>query len=214
MFDHAVSKVSTSSRVYGSSKLETYAHPGERFETVIDQSLNTSARGNQRRTQASRLLFILGVAGAAFLGASTHEAAAQSAVSQIDTASYSVSLTAVPYSRTYQVGKSGTATFSVLSKLPYAVNRNHPWTLSLHNPPADKVTYVKNVYTRADALITESSVTFSVPFLAREEGRGLIEGTIEVKVCTPEGKCETKSESVALAIDIGPAVTTALTGNR
>jgi hypothetical protein len=174
---------------------------------VIDQSLNTSARGNGRRTPASRLLFIVGVASAAFLGASSHEAAAQSAVSQIDTAHYSVALTAIPLTRTgaYQANKPGSATFTVLSKLPYAVDKTHPWTLTLHNPPDDKVAYVKNVYTRADALITDSSVTFSVPFLARLPGRGLLEGTIDVRVCNTDGKCDVKSESVALAIDIGEA---------
>jgi hypothetical protein len=178
--------------------------------------LNTSATGNRKRTAASRVLFILGVAGAAFLGASTHEAAAQSTVSQIDTASYSVSLTAVPNSRlaTYQVGKPGTATFTVLSKLPYAIDRNNPWTLTLHNPPGDKVAYVKNVYTRADALLTDGSVTFSVPFLARVEGAGLIDGTIDVGVCTADGKCNKKSEQVSLAIEIAPASATPPSGNK
>lgn len=172
---------------------------------MIDQLLNTSARGNRKRTAASRFLFILGVAGVAFLGASTHEAAAQNTVSQIDTAHYSVSLTAVPYSRTFQVSRPGTATFTVLSKLPFAIDKNQPWTLTLHNPPDDKVAYVKNVYTRADALITDASVTFSVPFLGRVEGRGLIEGTIDVSVCSADGKCDKKSESVSLAIDIAAA---------
>jgi hypothetical protein len=197
-----------------SADLETRAHPGERFEPVIDQVLSTSARGTRKRTAASRFLFILGVAGAAFLGASTHEAAAQTAVSQIDTASYSVSLTAVPYSRTYTALRPGTATFTVLSKLPYAIDKNQPWTLTLHNPPSDKLAYVKNVYTRADALITEGSVTFSVPFITRLEGTGLIEGTIDVSVCTTEGRCIKKSESVALAIEIGPAVYTPPSGNK
>ena len=181
---------------------------------MIDQMLNTSATGNRKRTAASRVLFILGVAGAAFLGASTHEAAAQSLVSQIDTASYSVSLTAVPYSRTFQALRPGTATFTVLSKLPYSIDKNQPWTLTLHNPPGDKVAYVKNVYTRADALITEASVTFSVPFMARLEGSGLIEGTIDVSVCNTEGRCNKKSEAVSLAIDIAPAMPTPPSGNK
>lgn len=176
--------------------------------------LNTSATGNRKRTAASRFLFILGVAGAAFLGASTHEAAAQGSVSQIDTSSYSVSLTAVPYSRTFQVNRPGTATFTVLSKLPYTIDRNQPWTLTLHNPPADKVAYVKNVYNRADALISDGSVTFSVPFLGRVEGAGLLEGTIDVSVCTADGKCDKKSESVSLAIDIAPASPTPPNGNK
>ncbi len=181
---------------------------------MIDQSLSTSARGNGRRTTASRLLFILGVTGAAFLGASTHEAAAQTQVSQVDTADYSVSLTAVPYSRTYQVNRPGTATFSVLSKLPYAIDKNHPWTLTLHNPPGYKLAYVKNVYTRADALISDGSVTFSVPFLAREAGRGTIEGVIDVRVCAADGKCDVKSEQVSLGIDITDAVATPPSGNK
>ena len=181
MFDDAFSKVSRGSCVYGSCTLETNPDLGERLDHVIDQSLSTSARGNGRRTTASRLLFVLGVTGAAFLGASTHEASAQSSVSQIDTAHYSVSLTAVPYTRTgtFQATRPGTATFTVLSKVLYTVDKNHPWTLTLHNPPMYKLAYVKNVYTRADALITDGSVTFSVPFLAREAGRGTIEGVID-----------------------------------
>jgi hypothetical protein len=183
---------------------------------VIDQSLNTSARTNRKRTAASRFLFILGVTGAAFAGASSHEAAAQSAVSQIDTASYSVSLTAVPYSRiaTYQVNKPGTATFTVLSKTPYSIDKNHPWTLTLHNPPGFKVAYVKNVYNRSDALITDGSLTFVVPFLAREEGRGTIEGVVDVSVCTVDGKCDKKSETVSLSIDITAATATPPSGNK
>ncbi len=163
----------------------------------------------------SRLLFIMGVAGAAFLGASTHEAAAQSAVSQIDTAHYSVSLTAAPYVRipTYQVNRPGTATFTVLSKAQYTIDRNHPWTLTLHNPPGFKLAYVKNVYTRADALITDSSLTFSVPLLAREEGRGTIEGTVDVGVCTADGKCDKKSEKVTLQIDIAASSPLPPSGN-
>jgi hypothetical protein len=187
--------------------LETNPDPGERLDHVIDQSLTTSARGNGRRTTASRLLFILGATGAAFLGASTHEAAAQSSVSQIDTAHYSVSLTAASYTRTgaFQATRPGSATFTVLSKLPYAIDKNHPWTLTLHNPPGFKVAYVKNVYTGADALIADSSVTFSVPFLAREAGRGTIEGVIDVRVCSTDGKCDVKSEQVSLGIDIADA---------
>jgi hypothetical protein len=207
MLDDAISKVSTTSRVYGFCTFGNAPHPGERFENVIDQSLINSARGTRRRTLASRLLFILGVTGAAFVGVSSHEAAAQTGVSQIDTAHYAVSLTAASYSRsgTYQVGKPGSATFTVMSKPVYSIDKNHPWTLTLHNPPSDKVAYVKNVYTRADALISDSSVTFSVPFLAREEGKGAIEGVIDVRVCDANGKCDAKSESVTLAIDIAAA---------
>jgi hypothetical protein len=177
---------------------------------VIDPSLQNSAQKNQRnerRTTASRLLFVVGLASAVFLGASAHEAAAQSRVSQVDTAQYSVALTAAPTSRPgqYQATKPGTATFTVLSKQPSTIDRAHPWTLTLHNPPDDKVAYVKNVYTRADALIADGSVTFSIPFLAREAGRGLIEGTIEIRTCLADGKCAVKSESVSLALDIAAA---------
>jgi hypothetical protein len=183
---------------------------------VIDQSLNTSARRNGRRTTVSRLLFILGVTGAAFLGASTHEAAAQATVSQIDTARYSASLTAVPYSRitTYQVNRPGTATFTVLPKAPYAIDKNHPWTLTIHNPPAFKVAYAKNSYNRGDALIADGSLTFSVPFLATEQGRGTIEGVIDVSVCTADGKCDKKSETVTLMIDITPQTVLPPSGNK
>ena len=158
---------------------------------------------------ASRLLFIVGVAGAAFLGASTHEAAAQHTVSQIDTVSYSVSVSAIPLTRTrqYQATKPGSATFTVVSKLPYTIDRNHPWTLTLHNPPDYKVGYVKTVYNRADAMVTDGSVTFSVPFLALEAGRGIIEGVIDVRTCSAPGKCSGKSEQVALEIDIVAAPT-------
>lgn len=155
---------------------------------------------------ASRLFFIAGVAGAAFLGASSHEAAAQTAVSQVDTAHYSVALTAMPLTRTgaYQAMKPGTATFTVLSKLPYAIDRAHPWTLTLHNPPSGHVAFVKNVYTKADALITDGSVTFSVPFFALEAGRTTIQGAIDLRVCDG-AKCDAKTETVALTIDVGPA---------
>jgi hypothetical protein len=184
-----------------------YAHTGERSENVNDHSSNNSARRSGRRTWASRFLFIVGVAGAAFLGASTHEAAAQNNVSQIDTAHYSVAVTAIPLtrSRLYQATQTGSATFTVLSKLPYTVDRNHPWTLTLHNPPDLKVAYAKTVYNRADALLTDNSVTFSVPFLTVAAGRGTIEGVVDVRVCGTDGRCETKSEQVALAIDIGAA---------
>jgi hypothetical protein len=174
---------------------------------VSDHSLNTSTRGSRRRTWASRLLFIAGVAGAAFLGAATHEAAAQSAVSQIDTAHYSVAVNAIALTRNrqYQATKTGSATFTVLTKLPYTVDRNHPWTLTLHNPPGYKVGYAKTVYSRTDALITDTSVTFSVPFLTIEAGHGVIEGVVDVGVCSAGEKCEAKSETVALGIDIAPA---------
>ncbi|MEP7120805.1 MAG: hypothetical protein ABJE95_07850 [Byssovorax sp.] len=135
-------------------------------------------------------------------------------MSQIDTANYSVSLTAAPYSRTYQVNRPGTATFTIVSKLPYSIDKNHPWTLTLHNPPDDKVAYVKNVYTRGDAMIGDTSVTFSVPFLARVVGSGLIEGTVDLSVCTADGKCDKKSESVALAITIEAASATPPSGNK
>jgi hypothetical protein len=174
---------------------------------VTNHLLDPSARTSGRRTGASRLVFIFGAAAAAILGGSLHEAAAQTAVSQIDTAHYSVALTAVPYSSTgrYQATKPGSATFTVLSKTPYAIDKAHPWTLTLHNPPGYKLAFVKNVYTRADALIAEDSVTFSVPFLATEAGRGTIEGTVDVRVCSSDGKCDAKAETVTLGLDIGPA---------
>jgi hypothetical protein len=146
----------------------------------------------------------VGLTSAVFLGASSYEAAAQTRVSQVDTVQYSVALTAASSSRLgqYQATKPGSATFTVLRKQPFNIDRNHPWTLTLHNPPDDKIAYVKNIYTRADALVVDGSVTFSVPFLAREAGRGLIEGTIEVRTCAVDGKCISKLEQVALAIDI------------
>lgn len=173
-----------------------------------DHSSNNSARRSGTRTWASRFLFIVGVAGVAFLGASTHEAAAQNNTSQIDTANYSVSVSAIPLTRTrqYQATQTGSATFTVRSKLPYTVDRTHTWTLTLHNPPGYKVSYAKTTYTRTDALFTDSSVTFSVPFLTVEAGRGTIEGVVDVRVCNPaDGRCVTKSEQVALAIEISPA---------
>jgi hypothetical protein len=177
---------------------------------VIESSLKTSMQRNERRTPASRLLFIAGIASAVLLGASSYEAAAETRVSQIDTAQYSVGLAAAPTSRTsqYQATRSGSATFTVQSKTPYTLDRNHTWTLTLHNPPTYKLAYVKGVYTRADAMITDGSVTFSVPFLAREAGQGTIEGTIEVRSCATDGKCAVKLEQVALAIDIAAAPTT------
>ena len=186
------------------SALEMYAHPGERSENVNDYSSRTSTRGSGRRTGASRLLFIVGVAGAAFLGASTHEAAAQIQVSQIDTASYSVSVSAMPLNKAkqYEARKSGTATFAMASKLPYTIDRSYPSTLTLHNPPDLKVGYTKTVYTLADALVTDTSVTFSVPFVALEAGRGLIEGVVDAHTCSAPGKCEGKAEQVALSIEI------------
>ena len=184
---------------------------------MIDSSLKTSMQRNERRTPASRLLFIVGLTSAVLLGASSYEAAAQTRVSQVDTTQYSVALTAASYSRIgqYQATKPGSATFTVQSKQPYTVDRNHTWTLTLHNPPGYKLAYVKNVYTRADALIADGSVTFSVPFLAREAGQGTIEGDIEVRSCSPEGKCVVKLEQVALAIDIAAApAATAPTGTK
>jgi hypothetical protein len=171
---------------------------------VIDPSLQISPQRNERRTTTSRLLFIAGLASAVFLGASSHEADAQTRVSQVDTARYSVALTAASSSRIgqYQASKPGSATFTVLSKQPATIDRAHPWTLTLHNPPTCKVAFVKTVYTRADAMIADGSVTFSVPFLAREAGRGTIEGTIDVRSCSADGKCEVKTEEVSLAIDI------------
>jgi hypothetical protein len=191
----------------GVGRVETHSHPGERFENVIDSSLKTSIQRNERPTLASRLLFIVGLASAVFLGAASHEAAAQTRVSQIDTAQYSVALTAASHSRLgqYQATKPGSATFTVLGKLPATIDRNHTWTLTLHNPPGDKVSYVKTVYTRADAMIADGSVTFSVPFLAREAGQGLVEGSIEIRSCAVDGKCGIKLEEVALAIDIAAA---------
>jgi hypothetical protein len=186
-----------------------YAHPGERSENVSDHLSNNSTRRSGRRTGASRLLFIVGVAAAAFLGASTHEAAAQNVVSQIDTAHYSVAVSAVPATRTrqYQATQSGSATFTVLSKLPYAVDRNHTWTLTLHNPPDYKVAFPRTVYNRADAVLTDGSVTFSVPFITVAAGHGTIEGVVDVRVCGADGRCDTKSEQVALGIEIGAAPT-------
>lgn len=174
---------------------------------MIDSSLNTSTQRNERRTPASRLLFIVGLASAVFLGASSYEAAAQTRVSQVDTTQYSVALAASPYTKLsqYQATKPGAATFTVQSKQPYTLDRNHTWTLTLHNPPGYKVAYVKDVYTRADAMIADGSVTFSVPFLAREAGQGTIEGTIEVRSCAPDGKCAVKLEQVSVAIDIAAA---------
>lgn len=155
----------------------------------------------------SRLLFISGLAGAVFFGASSHEAGAQTRVSQVDTTRYSVAVTAASTTKLglYQASKPGSATFTVLSKQPITIDRAHPWTLTLHNPPDDKVAYVKTVYTRADAMISDGSVTFSVPFMAREAGKGLIEGTIDIRTCSADGKCEVKSEAVALALDIAAA---------
>jgi hypothetical protein len=174
---------------------------------VIDPSLEISTQRNERRTPASRLLFIVGLASAVFLGASSYEAAAQTRVSQVDTTQYSVALTAASSSRIgqYQATKPGSATFAVLAKQPFTIDRNHTWTLTLHNPPGYKVAYVKDVYTRADAMIADGSVTFSVPFLAREAGQGTIEGTIEIRSCAVDGKCGVKLEQVSMAIDIAAA---------
>lgn len=188
----------------GPAFLETRPYPGERFENVIDKSLNTSARGNRRRTLASRLRFILGVTGAAFLGIASHEAAADSSVSQVDTAHYSVFLNASPFSRggNFRATRPGSASFTVVPKGKFTIDRTHPWTLKLHNPPGDKVAFVKDVYSRADALLDDGSVTFSLPFLARSAGRVKLEGVIDVRVCNPAGKCDAKSETVALEIEI------------
>ena len=174
---------------------------------MIDPSLQIRAQRNERRTTASRLLFIIGLASAVFLGASSHEADAQTPVSQVDTARYSVALTAASSSRLgqYQATKPGSATFTVLSKQPVTIDRNHTWTLTLHNPPGYKLAYVKTVYTNADAMIANGSVTFSVPFLAREAGRRTIEGTIDIRTCSTDTKCEVKTEQVSLAIDIAEA---------
>ena len=171
---------------------------------MIDHSSNSSTRGNGRRTWASRLLFIVGVAGAAFFGVSAHEAAAQSVVSQIDTARYSVAVTATPAtrSRQYEATKAGSATFTVTSKLPYTIDKSYPWTLTLHNPPDCKVSFPKTVYNRTDAVVTDTSVTFSVPFLTLEAGRGMLEGVVDFHTCSAPGKCDGKAEQVGLAIDI------------
>ncbi len=174
---------------------------------MIDPSIHRSAQRNERRTTASRLLFISGLAGAVFFGASSHRADAQTRVSQIDTTRYSVALTAASTTRMgqYQATKPGSATFTVQLKQPATVDRSKPWTLTLHNPPGYKLAYAKTVYTSADAMIADSSVTFSVPFLAREAGRGTIEGVVEVGTCGADGKCEVKAEEVSLAIDIAAA---------
>ena len=66
----------------GIRRVETHSHPGERSKNVIDPSLEISTQRNERRTSASRLLFIVGLASAVFLGASSYEAAAQTRVSR------------------------------------------------------------------------------------------------------------------------------------
>jgi hypothetical protein len=104
------------------------------------------------------------------------------------------------------VGATGTASLTITAKAGWHVNAEAPITVAL-TPPAG-VTLQKAKLTRADlAQSTQDAARFDIPVSATEAGKKTINAEARFVLCQ-EQACKPVKETLALALEITPAVAT------
>jgi hypothetical protein len=104
------------------------------------------------------------------------------------------------------VGASGTASLTITTKQGWHVNAEAPISVAL-TPPAG-VSVPKPKLTRADlAASSETSARFDIPLSAVEAGKQTINAEARFVLCQ-EQACKPVKETVALLVEVTPAVAT------
>ena len=102
------------------------------------------------------------------------------------------------------VGGTATASLTIQAKAGWHVNAEAPITVAL-TPPAG-VTVQKAKLTRADlAQSSQESARFDIPVSATEAGKKTINAEARFVLCQ-EQACKPVKETLALALDVAPAV--------
>jgi hypothetical protein len=102
------------------------------------------------------------------------------------------------------VGATATASLTITAKAGWHVNAEAPITIAL-TPPAG-VTLAKAKLTRADlAHSSPDAARFDIPFSATEAGKKTINAEARFVLCQ-EQACKPVKETLALAVDVAPAV--------
>jgi hypothetical protein len=102
------------------------------------------------------------------------------------------------------VGSTGTASLTITAKGGWHVNAEAPITVALTAPAG--VTVQKAKLTRADlAQSTQETARFEIPISATEAGKKTINAEARFVLCQ-EQACKPVKETLALAVDVAPAV--------
>jgi len=102
------------------------------------------------------------------------------------------------------VGATATASLTITAKAGWHVNAEAPITVAL-TPPAG-VTLAKVKLTRADlAHSSADAARFDIPVSATEAGKKTINAEARFVLCQ-EQACKPVKETLALAVDVAPAV--------
>ena len=105
------------------------------------------------------------------------------------------------------VGATATASLTITAKAGWHVNAEAPITVALTAPAG--VTVQKAKLTRADlAQSTQESARFDIPVSATEAGKKMINAEAHFVLCQ-EQACKPVKETLALAVEITPAVAVA-----
>ncbi|HXI31653.1 MAG TPA: hypothetical protein VNG89_24615, partial [Vicinamibacterales bacterium] len=102
------------------------------------------------------------------------------------------------------VGATATASLTITAKAGWHVNDEAPITVALTAPAG--VTLPKAKLTRADlAQSTKETARFDIPVSATEAGKKTINAEARFVLCQ-EQACKPVKETLALAVDVAPAV--------
>ncbi|HEY7373769.1 MAG TPA: hypothetical protein VIF57_16535 [Polyangia bacterium] len=102
------------------------------------------------------------------------------------------------------VGSTATASLTITAKAGWHVNAEAPITVALTAPAG--VTVQKAKLTRADlAQSSQESARFDIPVSATEAGKKTINAEARFVLCQ-EQACKPVKETLALALDVAPAV--------
>ena len=102
------------------------------------------------------------------------------------------------------VGGTGTASLTITAKGGWHVNAEAPITIALTAPAG--VTLTKAKLTRADlAQSSPDAARFDIPVSATEAGKKTINAEARFVLCQ-EQACKPVKETLALAVDVAPAV--------
>ena len=102
------------------------------------------------------------------------------------------------------VGATATASLTITAKAGWHVNAEAPITIALTPPPG--VTLAKAKLTRADlAHSSPDAARFDIPVSATEAGKKTINAEARFVLCQ-EQACKPVKETLALAVDVAPAV--------
>ncbi len=113
---------------------------------------------------------------------------------------------------TVAVGATGTASLTITAKAGWHVNAEAPITVALTAPAG--VTLPKAKLTRADlAHSSAEAARFDIPVSATEAGKKTINAEARFVLCQ-EQACKPVKETLALAVDITPAVAAKVTPKK